>query len=175
MRRMSFAKRGFLGGMTLCGALLLGSCGESTGSGSGGFHSKYSVARNALESGDYARAKRSYQRLIAEAGPLAPRLQLEYAHAELRAGNYAEAARIAGDLARSQSGEARGAALAVQGTAQHEQALGLLAKGEGKPAKALLTQARAALSEVLKSATDLDPLGAMAGRRAQIEASLQKL
>lgn len=175
MQVISIAKRGVLGGVMLCGGLLLGSCGEGTGTGSSGFHSKYAVARNALESGDYARAKRSYQRLIATAGPLAPRLQLEYAHAELRAGNYAEAARIAGDLAKIQSGEARAAALAVQGTAQHEQALALLAKGEMAPAKALLTQARAALSEVLKSATDMDPLGSMAGRRAQIAASLQKL
>ena len=175
MQAISLARRGIFGAVTLCGALLLGSCGESTGAGGSGFQSKYAVARNALESGDYARAKRSYQRLIAEAGPLAPRLQLEYAHAELRAGNYAEAARIAADLAQSQSGEARGAALAVQGTAQHEQALVLLAQGEGASAKALLTSARAALGEVLKSATDLDPLGSMAGRRAQIEASLQKL
>ena len=168
MQAISFAKRGVLVGAVLCGGLLLGSCGESTGAGSSGFHSKYAVARNALESGDYARAKRSYQRLIATAGPLAPRLQLEYAHAELRAGNYSAAAQIASDLARTQSGEARGAALA-------EQAQILLAKGEGTAAKALLTQARAALSEVLKSATDLDPLGSMAGRRAQIEASLRKL
>ncbi|WP_417714522.1 hypothetical protein [Pseudophaeobacter arcticus] len=178
MQAISFAKRGVLGGMVLCGGLLLGSCGESTGAGGtagSGFQSKYAVARNALESGDYGRAKRSYQRLIATAGPLAPRLQLEYAHAELRAGNYGAAAQIAGDLAKSQSGEARSAALAVQGTAQHEQGLALLAKGDVDSGKALLAQARAALDEVLKSSTDMDPLGSMAGRRAQIGASLQKL
>ncbi|MEP2716396.1 hypothetical protein [Pseudophaeobacter sp.] len=170
MQVISLAKLGLMAG----GVLILGSCGESLGP-KGGFHSKYSVARNALESGDYARASRSYQRLIAEAGPLAPRLQLEYAHAELRSGNYTEAARIAGSLADGQSGEARGAALAVQGTAQHELGLALLAKGEVEPGKAQLIQARAALDEVLKSPADLDPLGSMAGRRASIAARLQKL
>ncbi|CUH89346.1 outer membrane assembly lipoprotein YfiO [Phaeobacter sp. CECT 5382] len=175
MQAISFAKRGLMGGLMACGVLLLGSCGESSGSGSHGFHSKYAVARNALESGDYARAKRSYQKLITEAGPLAARLRLEYAHAELRAGNYAEAAKIAGDLAQGQSGEARGAALAVQGTAQHELGLMLLAEGDGEAGKAQLTQARAALAEVLKSHADLDPLGSMAGRRASISARLQKL
>ncbi len=162
-------------GMISCVALLLGSCGEGSGPAGSGFQSKYAVARNALETGDYARAKRSYQRLIAEAGPLVPRLQLEYAHAELRAGNYAAAAKIAGDLAQNQSGEARAVALAVQGTAQHELGLDLLARGEVEAGKAQLTQARAALSEVLKSKSDLDPLGSMAGRRASIEARLQKL
>lgn len=158
--------------------VILGSCGDSLGpqaAGNGGFHAKYAVARNALEGGDYARASRSYQRLITQAGPLAPRLQLEYAHAELRAGNYGEAARIAGTLAQGQSGAARGAALAVQGTAQHELGLALLAKGEIAPGKAQLTQASAALAEVLKARDDLDPLGSMAGRRASIEARLQKL
>lgn len=162
-------------GMICAAALVLGSCGEGTGSAGSGFQARYAVARNALESGDYARAKRSYQRLIAEAGPLAPRLRLEYAHAELRAGNYGEAARIAGDLAQSQSGEARAVALAVRGTAQHELGLELLATGEVEAGRSQLTQAQAALDEVLKAKGDLDPLGSMAGRRASIKARLQKL
>lgn len=170
MQVISLAKIGLM----TCGVLVLGSCGEGTGLGSG-FQSKYSVARNALESGDYARAKRSYQKLIAEAGPLVPRLQLEYAHTELRAGSYAQAAQVAADLARSQTGEARAAALAVQGTAQHELGLSLLAEGKTDQGKAQLMQARDALAEVLKASTDLDPLGSMAGRHASIKASLQKL
>ncbi len=171
MQAISLARHGL---MVAGAALVLGSCGESS-TARGGFHSQYSVARNALETGDYARAKRSYQKLISQAGPLAPRLQLEYAHAELRSGNYGEAARVAAALAKSQSGEARAAALAVQGTAQHELGLQLLSEGQPEAGKTQLTSARAALAEVLKAETDLDPLGSMAGRRASIEASLQKL
>lgn len=164
----SFSKAG----LVLGAALLLGSCGDTIG---GGFQSQYAVARNALEVGDYARAKRGYQKLLSQAGPLAPRLQLEYAHAELRGGNYAEAARLAGGLARSQQGDARGAALAVQGTAQHEQGLMLLSQGQTDAGKAQLTAAQTALAEVLKSHPDLDPLGSMAGRRASIAARLKAL
>ena len=168
MQVKSFAKLGLAAGALL----LLGSCGDSIG---GGFQSQYAVARNALEVGDYARAKRGYQKLLAEAGPLAPRLQLEYAHTELRAGNYAEAAQLAGSLAQSQSGEARAAALAVQGTAQHELGMTLLSQNDFAGGKQQLVQAQAALAEVLKSNPDLDPLGAMAGRRASIEVRLKAL
>lgn len=159
-------------GLVLSAGLILGSCGDTIG---GGFQSQYAVARNALEVGDYARAKRGYQKLLAEAGPLAPRLQLEYAHAELRAGNYAEAARIAADLAANQTGDARGAALAVQGTAQHEQGLLLLSQGQVEPGKAQLKAAQAALGEVVKSHAGLDPLGSMAGRHASIAVRLRAL
>lgn len=168
MQAGSFSKAG----LVFCAGLLLGSCGDTIG---GGFQSQYAVARNALEVGDYARAKRGYQKLLSQAGPLAPRLQLEYAHAELRSGNYAEAASIAGDLAARQQGDARGAALAVQGTAQHEQGLVLLSQGQVEPGKAQLKAAQAALGEVVKSHADLDPLGSMAGRRASIAARLKAL
>ncbi|GAA6197992.1 hypothetical protein [Pseudophaeobacter sp.] len=155
-------------------ALVLGSCGETMSSGSG-FQSKYAVARNALEAGDYERARKAYLKLISQAGPLTPRLQLEYAHAELRAGNFSEAASAASNLAQSQSGTARGAALAVQGTAQHELGLILLSQDQTAAGKAQLVAAQKALSEVLKSHADLDPLGGMAGRKASIAARLKAL
>lgn len=154
--------------------MALGSC-DMEPNGASGFQKQYSVARDALEKGHYEQAKRGYARLMDQAGPFRPRLQLEYAHSELRAGNYAEAANLAADLARTQKGDARGSALSVQGTAQHELALALIQTGDTASAKTLLKAAHAALSEVVKSHPDLDPLGSMAGRRAAIEARLKRL
>lgn len=154
--------------------LWLASCGMEP-SGSSGFQKQYAAARSALESGNYEQASRAYARLMSQAGPLRPRLQLEYAHSELRAGHYVEAARLAADLASSQKGEARAAALAVQGTAQHELALQSLQNGDVAGGKSLLNSAKAALSEVVKSYPDLDPLGSMAGRLATITSRLKRL
>ncbi|WP_425099661.1 hypothetical protein [Tropicibacter sp. S64] len=150
--------------------------GSGSKSGGGkGFKAKYAVARDALEKGQYDRAKKQYLLLIKDAGPLAPRLQLEYAHAELRSGNYAQAASIASNLAAGQAGAARSASLSVQGTAQHELALQLLAQGQTDAAKQQLTAARAALAEVLGEHPDLDPIGSLAGRLASIDARLKTL
>lgn len=155
--------------------LLTGSCDMPTPSGGGGFQQRYMFAREALEGGDYDRAARGFRQLMPEAGALRPRLELEYAHSALRAGDYSEAARAGAALAAGQSGASRAAALAVQGTAQHEQALVLLAQGRTPEAVALLQAARAALSEVVGTYPDLDPLGSMAGRNAAIEARLKRL
>lgn len=154
--------------------LVLGSCSGDF-AGQSGFSARYAVARDALENGDYKRAKRSYAQLMPDAGPLRPRLQLEFAHSELRDGNYSEAAKLAGSLAAAQNGSARSAALAVQGTAQHELGLQLLADGETESGKQMLIAAQAALAEVLKNDPHLDPLGSMAGRKAGIEARLSRL
>ncbi|APZ54037.1 hypothetical protein [Salipiger abyssi] len=143
--------------------------------GKQGFRAQYFTARNALEAGNYDVARRSYSRLIADAGPLAERLELEYAHSELRAGNFPEAARIAASLAARQSGAARGAALAVQGTAQHELGLAQLAEGKTEAGKASLVAAQAALGTVIEGHPELDPLGSMAGRHASIAARLARL
>ncbi|MFW2541370.1 hypothetical protein ACN2XU_01915 [Primorskyibacter sp. 2E107] len=156
-------------------ALLAVSSCDETPSGGSGFKAKYAVARDALENGQYDRAKRQYLRLIKDAGPLAPRLQLEYAHAELRSGNYAQAASMASNLASSQRGKARAASLSVQGTAQHELALALLAEGQTSGAKQQLSAARAALAEVVKDHPDLDPIGSLSGRLAKIDARLKTL
>lgn len=170
MQAIPFSKLAIAG----CVVLLLGSCDAPTG-GQSGFQKQYVVARDALESGQYARASRAYGQLMQKAGPLRPRLQLEYAHSELRAGNYAEAARLASDLAQNQKGQDRAAALAVQGTAQHELGLAALQKGDAESGKTLLSAADKALSEVVKTHPDLDPLGSLAGRRAAIRARLKRL
>lgn len=170
MQAVPFAKTA-LAAVTL---LVLSNCAEQFAT-QNGFQARYFTARKALESGQYEQARRVYGKLIAEAGPLVPRLELEYAHAELRAGNYDAAARQAEALAQGQTGEARGAALAVQGTAQHELALQMLHNGDIRGGEAMLKTARTALAEVVGSYPDLDPLGSMAGRLAAIEARLKRL
>ncbi|WP_204115950.1 tetratricopeptide repeat protein [Shimia biformata] len=170
-------KAGLILRAAFAGAFLtfLASC-ESGGVTSGdGFRKQYTVARTALEEGRYDVAIRHYQRMIPNAGRAAPRLQLEYAHAQLRAGDYAGARVSAGTLAQEQSGDARLAALAVAGTAAHE--LGLAARQSGDPAsaKALLTEAQSAMAEVVNSNPDLDPLGALSGRLASIKVQLAAL
>lgn len=154
--------------------LVLGSCADQIGA-KAGFQSQYFAARTALEQGKYATARQGYGRLISRGGPLAPRLELEFAHTELRDGNYPRAAELAAALAERSSGAARAAALAVQGTAQHEQANALLQAGEAAEGKRMLQAAQAALSEVVATHPDLDPLGAMAGRQAAIAARLKRL
>ncbi|EAQ25951.1 MAG: hypothetical protein VR71_22855 [Roseovarius sp. BRH_c41] len=105
-----------------------------------------------------------------------PRLRLEYAHALLRAGRYDEAAQIANGLAASTKGRDRAAALAVSGTAQHESALADISAGRGGAgAIAKLRSADAALKEMLALDDGLDPLGAMASRRADIARDLKRL
>lgn len=143
--------------------------------GQKGFEAKYAVARTALEEGNYEVAKRHYLKLVPQAGPLAQRLQLEYAHAALRSNDFGKAAAVTSSLANTQTGEARSAALAVYGTAKHE--MGMIALGQGDTAsgKAHLTAARGALAEVVKKHPDMDPIGSLAGRLASIKAQLKAL
>ena len=133
-----------------------------------GFKADYVVARNALEDGNYSVAMRRYARLIDQAGPLEPRIRLEYAHALLRDEQYAEASKQAANIAARTDDVARSAALAVQGTADHEQGLAAIAVGDRATAERFLKSADAAFTEVLSSHPGLDPLGAIAGRQASI-------
>ncbi|MGH1356935.1 MAG: tetratricopeptide repeat protein [Thalassovita sp.] len=160
-----------LAGAFVC---LLAGCQLATEGGSG-FQKEYSVARTALEEGKFDRASRSYARLLEQSGPLRPRIQLEYAHSELRAGRFEKAAELAGELTRSQKGQDRAAALAVLGTAQHELGLAQLQNGNASTGKRYLQTAEVALNDVLKSHPQLDPLGSLAGRRASIKARLKRL
>lgn len=140
------------------------------------FQRKYSSARKALEQGNYDSAIRSYGALIQTAGPLEPRLRLEYSHALLRASRYDEAAQVASALAASTKGSDRAAALAVSGTAQHESALADLGAGRtGTATVAKLRAADASLKEMLAIDASLDPLGAMVSRRADIARDLKRL
>lgn len=148
---------------------------EGIGVGHSDFQVKYAVARDALENGNYESAKRHYTKLLQDAGPLSYRLQLEYAHAELRSGNYGQAAALASSLANAQVGDARSAALAVYGTAQHELGLELLGQGQTSAGKTHLVSAQKALSEVVKTSPEMDPIGSLEGRVASIQARLKSL
>jgi len=141
-----------------------------------GFKGKYQVARLALEEGRYARAIRSYQSLLKQAGPFAPRVRLEYAHSLLRNNRFEDAAREARVVAQTQSGDARLAALAVQGTADHEIARAAMAAGQRDNAvRSRLQSARSAFDLVLKKRKVFDPLGSMAERRRVIDSELAQL
>ena len=158
----------------LSAVLLLAGCqtdGPSfvPSAGKAGFRDNYSVARAALEKGQYGKAERGYANILRKSGPLEPRIRLEYAHLLLRKGDYTQAAAQAGSLAQSQKGEARGAALAVQATAEHEMALKLSAQGDRVQAKKYLVKADRGMAEVLKKYPKLDPIGSLAARRASIK------
>lgn len=154
-------------------AFAVASCETSTTSSDAGFRKQYFAARMALEEGKYEKASRGYLRLMEEAGPLSARLRLEYAHSLLRAGDYPQAAAQAQGLAAGNTGLARAAALAVEGTARHEMGLAALSSGDVTQGQAQLQAAHAALTEVLDTAPDLDPLGGLAGRLASIDVRLR--
>ncbi|MEL7091486.1 MAG: tetratricopeptide repeat protein [Pseudomonadota bacterium] len=158
----------------VAGAALLAlvSCGVEGALGPNSFQSQYDTARSALESGRYARAITGYERLAATPGPFQARVQLELAHSYLRAGEYAKAAQTARALTAVLDGEGRAAALAVQGTADHELGLAALAEGDRARGASFLRQADAAMKEVVDTHPELDPLGALAARRASIKVRL---
>lgn len=171
--RTCITTRMALAGLLAGGLLTLSGCATES-QGAGGFQRNYLAARGALEAGDYARANTQFAALMTSAGPFLPRVQLEYAHGLLRAGDHAGAAREATALA-DRSARARGAALAVAGTAQHELAKTALASGDTATGKAELLNAQASLAEVLSAYPDLDPLGALSARQAAITARLERL
>lgn len=154
----------------------LAACEPGVTSSGTSFQRNYTNARQALEAGDYDAALRRYAALIPNAGPLEPRLRLEYAHALLRANRYDDAAGAAGALASRSEGSARAAALAVQGTALHESALtDMRQRRRGSATVSKLRNADAALKEMQALDPDMDPLGAMADRRADISRELRQL
>lgn len=171
MTARSLAAAGFFG----VSLLLLNACDEGTGIGEKNFQKQYAIARDALERGRYAQASQAYAQLIPKAGPLAPRLKLEYAHTQLRAGHYDKASQLAKALAQSDDKTLRSAALAVYGTAEHELGAAALQASDRAAGKRHLTAAQAALGEMLKAHPEMDPLGAMAGRKASIDVRLKSL
>lgn len=155
---------------------LLSSCSNGASFGQQqSFRSQYTVARDALEAGDYDLAVRSYTRLTEQAGPLEPRIRLEFAHTQLRAGDYASAAKQVRLLTDTQAGVARAAVLSVQATAEHEMGLSALLKGDSAQGKKLLQSADKAMAEVLNQHPEMDPIGALAARRASIKVRLASL
>ena len=169
MQAGSGARAGVIG-LLLIG---LGGCQDGGTYGQQSFRGQYAQAREALEAGKYDRAAQGYARLLQRAGPLAPRIRLEYAHAQLRGGDYAQAAEQAEYLASRQEGAGRAAALAVRGTAQHELGLKAFAAGDARTGQSYLKAAAGAFDEVLKHHPELDPLGALAGRNASIKVRLR--
>ncbi len=171
MQIFTLARAGMLG----LSYLMISGCAETGSIGQKSFQSQYITARTALEQGDYDKANRVYKQLVPNAGELQPRIQLELSHSYLRAGDFAAASKEASRLAGGQRGKGRAAALSVQATADHEMGLQALAKGDAKIGKSYLMQADAALTELLKTNPDLDPLGAMAGRKSNIKSRLETL
>ena len=168
MQANLIGKAGFFG----LSLMILSSCDGGALSGQKSFRNQYTVARNALEAGDYDLATRSYASLISQAGPLEPRIRLEYAHTLLRSGEYDKAAEQARWLTGALAGSDRAAALSVQATAEHELGLIAIGNGDAPTGKVLLQSADAGMAEVLRSHPEMDPLGALAGRRASIKVRL---
>ncbi|MCT8161668.1 hypothetical protein [Pseudoruegeria sp. SHC-113] len=159
--------------LTLSGAILA-ACSEGPSvSRASHFRDDYNTARAALENENFAKAAKQYKALIPVAGPLAPRMELEYAHALLRDEQFEAAAGVARQLAATQSDTARAAALAVQGTAEHETALSLMDADPRDPrAVSYLRSASQALGVAIADPAELDPLGALATRKRSIDALL---
>jgi hypothetical protein len=147
--------------------------GDVVGSRGAPFKSGYLSARSALEGGKYDRATRDYAALLDRAGPAEPRVRLEYAHALLRANRFDEASSHARLVALSQTGGLKTAALAVQGTAEHELARQtLLSQADSNNARAHLQAAETALAAALAAGGETDPTGGLQLRLAEIRRSL---
>ncbi len=162
-------------------ALALTACQPGALPGAGvvnraGFKANYLVARAALEKGQYGRASRQYASLLPKAGPLAPRIRLEYAHSLLREGKFEKASEEARVVASQLDGRGRSAALAVQATADQEIGRAAINRSE-MTAEAVqrLVAARDAFDEVLTKHPDLDPLGGLKLRRKTLDVELSTI
>jgi hypothetical protein len=161
----------------LAAVFALGSC-EAAGTLPGaGPRSDYLVARQALETGNYALAARRYEALIGRVAPgTARRVELEYAHALLRADRHDQAIAVATGLVGAGDGAIAGSALAVRGTARHEAARARIDRGDrGPEARALLEGARDDLAAFLGGHGGLDAGGSMRARSELIAADLRSL
>lgn len=161
--------------------LTLAACQPGAGPGAGvvnrvGFKANYLVARAALEKGQYPKASRQYASLLGKAGPLEPRIRLEYAHSLLREGKFDKASDEARVVASQLDGRGRSAALAVQATADQEIGRAAINRSE-MTAEAIqrLVSARDAFDEVLAKHPDLDPLGGLKLRRKTLDVELSTI
>lgn len=157
--------------------LFLGACEAAGTLAGGGAQSDYLVARQALETGNYDLAVRQYSGLMQRLDPAtATRLQLEYAHALLRANRFDDAITATGPLIAGPDSTIRASALAVRGTARHEAARARMAQGRNDAeTRALLQGARDDLADFLAAHGAMDEAGSMRARIALINADLQSL
>lgn len=146
--------------------IALSSCERAGTIAGGGPGSDYSVARQALETGNYDLAIRHYQGLLNRVHPTsAARLQLEYAHGLLRGNRFSEAIQASDVLIDRPDDSIRGSALAVRGTARHELARQLIERGQrDAQVRQLLEGARDDLAHFLAQHADLDSGGSMRAR-----------
>ncbi len=149
---------------------------KKPGVGRASFKADYFSARSALEKGQFVQAADQYRGIVGMAGPMAGRVQIEYAHALLRAGRFDDAAREAAQAADTLDGLARASALAVKGTAEHELALSLMSDGQyNDTVYARLVSARETFDEIGAEFPRIDPEGYLAKRRALIVQSEAKV
>ncbi len=174
MSRPQPARQALLALLTLT---LLTSCEAAGTLAGGGGGSDYMAARQALETGNYDLAIRRYGQLMqGRDAASASRLQLEYAHALLRANQHAQAITAAEALIGSRDGSIRASALAVRGTARHEAARDRLARNlADADTRALLTGAAEDLTTFLAGHSALDSGGAMRARQQLIASDLAAL
>jgi len=145
-------------------------------SGGSGRTNDYLVARQALETGNYDLAIRHYERLLSFTGDAAGRIQLEYAHSLLRGGRFADAIAVSDSLIAANGGSLEASALAIRGTARHQQARELIAQGKGgAELPRLLQSARADLNLFLTTYPNLDAAGAMTARVQLIDVDLREI
>ena len=164
-----------LGALTMVGCQLDGPMSSPTARNAG-FKDNYTVARTALEKGRFAKAERSYRDLLLQAGPLEPRVRLEYAHVLLRAGKFAEASGEARVVAAMLDGKGKAAALAVQATADQELVRAAIAEGRiDVDARQRLTAAKEGFDFVLDEHPELDPIGALALRRQTLDSEMSAI
>ena len=137
----------------------------------------YLAARNALETGQYSIAIKKYQRLLASLdGRPAARVQLEYIHALLRANQFEAAGASAAQLTNSREPSIRAGAIAVRGTARHEQARAKMAAGQvDAGVRTLLTSARDDLTDFLRNYKKWDEAGAMQSRLKLLEQDMSRI
>lgn len=167
----------FLAAIALgAGSIALMSCEPAgTLAGSSGRTNDYLVARQALETGNYTLAIQRYERLLSYTGEAAGRVQLEYAHSLLRAGRFADAISISDSLIAVHGGSLEASALAIRGTARHQQSRELMAQGRrDSELRSLLQGARADLGRFLSTHPQLDAAGAMAARAQLIDVDLRE-
>lgn len=150
-------------------ALVLAGCSDTPFKGSGAdrksYKAHYLAARSALEGGDYTKAVDGYGNLVGQSGPMTARVRIEYAHALLRAGRFAQAANEARIAAIELTGLAKHSALSIEATAKHELAMQMMGQGKyDEEVHELLVEARETFDTIAAALPKLDPKGGLQRR-----------